>query len=230
MTGYQSIFGDTAAGVPNPEVPHLHPYPTRYHGPVFRYAQQRSVFRRRPYYVEGGLGADVPYQSTVYPVDPALPIGAGPDGLGALARPPVRRGAALRRPAIAGPTKRCMFQPATSVAQSCWNTYCRTRDAHYGQPLSMAQFNGWLQAGGCPDYQPPRSARAGIGAAPALPGLTRSALVDAFIGALAGYFGAPTDKQALMYAGAGTVAVGLGGSLGMIGLLGFQLYQHKRGG
>lgn len=30
-----SIFGDTYAGVPNPTIPHVHPWPTRYHGPNF---------------------------------------------------------------------------------------------------------------------------------------------------------------------------------------------------
>lgn len=30
-----SIFGDTYNGVPNPNVPHVHPYPTRYHGPNY---------------------------------------------------------------------------------------------------------------------------------------------------------------------------------------------------
>lgn len=30
-----SIFGYTQGGVPNPNVPHKHPYPTRYHGPIF---------------------------------------------------------------------------------------------------------------------------------------------------------------------------------------------------
>lgn len=30
-----SIFGDTYRGVPNPMVPHVHPYPTRFHGPIY---------------------------------------------------------------------------------------------------------------------------------------------------------------------------------------------------
>jgi hypothetical protein len=31
---HQSIFGDTWHGVPSPTIPHTHPYPTRFHGPV----------------------------------------------------------------------------------------------------------------------------------------------------------------------------------------------------
>lgn len=30
-----SIFGDTYAGVPNPLVAHHHPWPTRFHGPIY---------------------------------------------------------------------------------------------------------------------------------------------------------------------------------------------------
>lgn len=29
-----SIFGRTYQGVPNPQIPFEHPYPTRYHGPI----------------------------------------------------------------------------------------------------------------------------------------------------------------------------------------------------
>lgn len=34
---HQSIFGDTYHGVPNPLVAHCHPYPTRFHGPIYSY-------------------------------------------------------------------------------------------------------------------------------------------------------------------------------------------------
>lgn len=44
-----SIFGDTYKGVPNPMVPHKHPYPTRYHGPVFRYPTPGWGYNVSPY-------------------------------------------------------------------------------------------------------------------------------------------------------------------------------------
>lgn len=55
-----SIYGDTHRGVPNPMVPHRHPYPTRYHGAVLDYPQPahdyvRSPYAKAPY---DGLGAD----------------------------------------------------------------------------------------------------------------------------------------------------------------------------
>jgi hypothetical protein len=51
---HQSIFGDTVHGVPSPLVPHTHPYPTRFHGPVnttprfgLPYRQQSLVVPRQ---------------------------------------------------------------------------------------------------------------------------------------------------------------------------------------
>lgn len=32
---HQSIFTDTYHGVPSPTIPHTHPYPTRFHGPIY---------------------------------------------------------------------------------------------------------------------------------------------------------------------------------------------------
>jgi len=32
---HQSIFSDTIHGVPSPTIPHTHPYPTRFHGPIY---------------------------------------------------------------------------------------------------------------------------------------------------------------------------------------------------
>lgn len=46
---YDSIFGNTYNGVPNPMVPHQHPYPTRYHGPVFRYPTPGWTYEIAPY-------------------------------------------------------------------------------------------------------------------------------------------------------------------------------------
>ena len=49
-----SIFGDTYGGVPNPNVPHVHPWPTRYHGPNYTVPGQPNAYVERPY-------AKVPY-------------------------------------------------------------------------------------------------------------------------------------------------------------------------
>jgi len=55
---HDSIFGDTYHGVPNPRVPHRHPYPTRYHGGVFLYPQAMLPYVENPYAVPpyAGLG------------------------------------------------------------------------------------------------------------------------------------------------------------------------------
>jgi hypothetical protein len=42
-----SIFGNTYKGVPNPVVPHVHEYPTRFHGSVWR-SPDVSKFTYRP--------------------------------------------------------------------------------------------------------------------------------------------------------------------------------------
>jgi len=45
-----SIFGDTYGGVPNPNVPHRHPWPTRYHGPIYTVpGVAKPTYRQRPY-------------------------------------------------------------------------------------------------------------------------------------------------------------------------------------
>lgn len=56
---HQSIFGDTYHGVPSPLVPHTHPYPTRYHGPIFRTPVFALPYRERPYALApyAGMGA-----------------------------------------------------------------------------------------------------------------------------------------------------------------------------
>lgn len=59
----QSIFGDTYAGVPNPRVPHLHPYPTRYHGTNLTMVQPGLPYVEQPYAVPpfaGSLGESRP--------------------------------------------------------------------------------------------------------------------------------------------------------------------------
>ena len=45
-----SIFGDTYGGVPNPNVPHRHPWPTRYHGPIWTVPDAaQNQYAPRPY-------------------------------------------------------------------------------------------------------------------------------------------------------------------------------------
>lgn len=61
-----SIFGDTYGGVPNPMVPHRHPWPTRYHGPIYTVpGVAKPSYRQRPYarapYVGFGAAAGSPF-------------------------------------------------------------------------------------------------------------------------------------------------------------------------
>lgn len=49
QAGPGDIFGDTSEGVPNPLVPHVHPYPTRYHGPIFNQPMFTRPFAPNPY-------------------------------------------------------------------------------------------------------------------------------------------------------------------------------------
>jgi hypothetical protein len=129
-----SIFGDTYGGVPNPQIPFQHAYPTRYHGPVFRMAQPGYTYARRPYALPGFLGLK----------------GLGRAGLGKAAL------GALREP------------------------------------------------------------------------VTGSLLADAAVGAAVGFLGAPRREAALAYAVAGLAAGGLLGTVGLVGLLAFELYQAQR--
>jgi hypothetical protein len=66
-----SVFGDTIDGVPNPLIGHVHPYPTRYHGPIFNQPQAMQPYRERPYGVAPFTGVGV---------DPSVspPLVAGP--------------------------------------------------------------------------------------------------------------------------------------------------------
>lgn len=49
MPEKDSIFGNTYGGVPNPMIPYQHPYPTRYHGPVFNYPMPGWQYETAPY-------------------------------------------------------------------------------------------------------------------------------------------------------------------------------------
>jgi hypothetical protein len=48
---HQSIFGDTVHGVPSPTIPHEHPYPTRFHGPIYHYPRFYLPYREQSYVV-----------------------------------------------------------------------------------------------------------------------------------------------------------------------------------
>ncbi len=73
----RSIFGPTADGVPSPNVAHVHPYPTRYHGPIWWTPKFGLPYRSNPMAVapyaglggcgcKGGMGdVDLPSMSTV---------------------------------------------------------------------------------------------------------------------------------------------------------------------
>jgi len=54
-----SIFGDTYEGVVSPTVGHNHPYPTRYHGPIWTYPIFTRPYRQNPYALTpyAGLGS-----------------------------------------------------------------------------------------------------------------------------------------------------------------------------
>lgn len=82
---HDSIFGDTYHGVPNPDVPHRHPYPTRYHGGVFLYPQAMLPYVENPYAVPpyAGLGGDCGCGGKCG--------GCGCGGLGADETPPLLR-------------------------------------------------------------------------------------------------------------------------------------------
>jgi len=71
---YPSIFGEVTRGVPNPYVPHRHPYPTRYHGPIYTVPRFGNRYHERPNYVPPGLAAS-------------------PDGLGETTLPMITRSA-----------------------------------------------------------------------------------------------------------------------------------------
>ena len=81
-----SIFGATGEGVPNPRVGHIHPYPTRHHGPIWTQPQAGYPYRSSTYVRPSfnGMGA------------PVLPIDLTPEQIAAEAQ---RRGMVM---ALAG--------------------------------------------------------------------------------------------------------------------------------
>ncbi len=58
-----SIWGDTYGGVPNPMVPVVHGYPTRYHGAIFTMPQAGYKYVPRPYTLAPFLGVDGAFKS-----------------------------------------------------------------------------------------------------------------------------------------------------------------------
>jgi hypothetical protein len=50
------IFGATGDGAPNPHVGHVHPYPTRYHGPIWTQPQAGYPYRPATYVRPSFLG------------------------------------------------------------------------------------------------------------------------------------------------------------------------------
>lgn len=71
---HDSIFGDTVHGVPNPLVPHRHPYPTRYHGTILREPRFGLPYVERPYAVPpfAGVGAAMGEDSSRPPLFSSL--------------------------------------------------------------------------------------------------------------------------------------------------------------
>lgn len=65
---YPTIFGQAPCGVPSPFKPHAHPYPTRYHGPVWTSGRLGRTLMQHPAYMAGAVKPD--------------PFSGSPDGLG----------------------------------------------------------------------------------------------------------------------------------------------------
>lgn len=79
---HDSIFGDTYHGVPNPMVPHLHPWPTRYHGPNYTIpGVAKPTYDQEPYakepYVGYGAAPIFEYVTGVGFLDAAAGAGIG---------------------------------------------------------------------------------------------------------------------------------------------------------
>jgi hypothetical protein len=53
-----SIWGDTYGGVPNPNVPVVHGYPTRFHGPIFTVPQPGYTYAPATYTLAPFLGTE----------------------------------------------------------------------------------------------------------------------------------------------------------------------------
>ena len=77
-----SIFGHTYQGVPNPQIPYKHPYPTRYHGPIFTEPRFGTPFEPRPYAVAPYSGVENAQGSTWEVSPKGLLIAAASAGVG----------------------------------------------------------------------------------------------------------------------------------------------------
>ena len=71
-----SIFGYTYQGVPNPQIPYTHPYPTRYHGPIFTEPRFGLTYQANPMAVAPYSGADGRTDESVSAGGMALAVGA----------------------------------------------------------------------------------------------------------------------------------------------------------
>ncbi len=77
-----SVFGPTQCGVPNPFVPRLSQWPSRFHGPVFLYPQQSgATFVVRPF--DAGWPLATPGSSCGCRGESGF--GIAPDGIGGFA-------------------------------------------------------------------------------------------------------------------------------------------------
>ncbi len=90
-----SIFGRTYQGVPNPQIPFEHAYPTRYHGAIFTTPRFGMPFEPNPMALApyAGLGASegCGCSGKGLGVSPDG-LGVSPDGLGATNEPPILGG------------------------------------------------------------------------------------------------------------------------------------------
>lgn len=202
---HQSIFGDTHHGVPSPLVPHRHPYPTRYHGPIWTTPWFSLPYRQNPY-------ARVPYAG--------LGDGNDADGLGqALARRVERaRGRSLSPGAVHVPG--LLKQAAMSgLGGSCG---CGGMQRAGGTGAAEVDGLGQVQlaqAVGDPD---------GLGASAVFGSPTGMALVDAGLGALAGWATAPRESDKNTRAVVGALAGLFLGTLGIVAVGGYGLYERSR--
>jgi hypothetical protein len=57
---YDSIFGPTYNGVPNPQIPFKHKYPTRYHGSTWNWPEFKRTYVENPNGVPPFLGVGSP--------------------------------------------------------------------------------------------------------------------------------------------------------------------------
>lgn len=176
---HESIFGDTYHGVPNPVTPHIHPYPTRYHGATLVSPMAVSSFRSRPY----------------------LKAPKGSCGVGAILE---------------------NLTPLSGLGAQLENL----------TPLSGDDgpcCDGCAEGSGCESACPALGQDDGlVGEARGPFTLSGSRLVDAALGAAAGWYATPQGSDGLVVAAVGAGAAALAGSLGVMGVLVYGLSERRR--